>query len=177
MLTPSGTVRRSPSSKLVDVDEPMLVDVVALPWLVEVADPLLVEVVAPALVDVVALPWLVDVVSSTVVGVDEVGDVTLVGVEALVEDVASRDVPVASDEAKASDVLVDSVGVVIEVNVPSSPLAQATPTTASAATTDVRIPRTFLTICYLLGEPWGPLCVSPRQEVFRSCSRSSQGAS
>jgi hypothetical protein len=142
-------VRRSLSSRLVDVDEPLLVDVVA-PLLVDVVAPLLVEVVAP-----------------TVVGVDEVGEVILVGVVALVADVTSTDVPVASEEAEASDVLVDSLAVVIEVDVPSSPLAQATPTTASAATTDVTIPRTFLTICYLLGERWRQLCVFPRQEVFR----------
>lgn len=147
-MVPSGGTRPSLSSRLVDVDEPMLVDVVDVP-------PLLVDVVPGMLVDVEdedgddpLESTLVEVVSAVVGDDDDVGVVALVDVGG-----PPSDVTVACDEFVSSDVLLDSVAAVVtDVEVPSSALAHATPTTASAATTDVTIPTIFLTIqCLLRG--------------------------
>ncbi|HSM45689.1 MAG TPA: hypothetical protein VK969_11790 [Acidimicrobiia bacterium] len=147
MLTPSGTVRRSLSTLLVDVDEPMLVDVVELPSLVEV-DPLLVEVLVPLLVEVVA-PMLVDV--------DGVSSTTLDGVDAPIEpDDDSVTVGAVDRAGPCTDESAElAVFAVADVDEPSSEAAQATPTTANAATTDVSTPTVFLITWHLLGEVWG----------------------
>lgn len=134
MLVPSGTDRRSLSSKLVEVvDDPAaLVDV----------DPTVVDVVdvAPSsLVGVVLSSKLVEVVESSAM----VGVVTsaVVGAVLFLE--------------SSWDVLVDEPADVIDVDVASSLPAQATPTTASPATIDVNTASIFFNISYLLGEPWG----------------------
>lgn len=161
-----------PSSLLVDVDDPMLVDVVALPpVLVDDEDPMLVDVVAlpPELVDVVPRA-LVDVVAARLEEVDELSSLPVVGVEE-----SGAVTAVDGDESLTDTSAEVAVADVMEVDVPSSPLAQATPTTASAATTDVNIPSIFLIIRYLLCRTWRQLCNPSAQDVFRHRSRKSQG--
>jgi len=114
--------------------------------LVDVEDPSDVEVVdpGPSLVEVLAAidvevdeeeedrsASLVDVLGELVVGVVWSGVVWSGVVAPVVADESSTDVLVAPDE------LVEAPALVTDVAVPSSAPAQATPTTASAATTDV----------------------------------------
>jgi hypothetical protein len=119
------------SSMLVDVEDPSDVDVV---------DPgsSLVEVLAAIDVDVdeeeeERSASLVDVLGELVVGVVGSGVVGSGVVAPVVADESSTEVLVAPDE------LVEALALVTEVDAaaPSSAPAQATPTTASAATTDV----------------------------------------
>ena len=83
------------------------------------------------LVEVVTVASLEVVVSSEIVDdVDEFPDVT--------------------DEAVSADVLVDDPALVTEVEVSSSPLAQATPTTRRAAVTAVNVAIILLIMRWLL---------------------------
>jgi hypothetical protein len=125
VVTWSATLLPSLSSMLVDVEDPSDVDVV------DELSSLLVEVVAVIDVDVDEededrSASLVDVLGEVVVGVVGSGVVAPV-----VADESSTDVLVAPDE------LVEALALVTEVDVPSSPLAHATPTTARAATIEV----------------------------------------
>lgn len=151
MLTSSGTCRLSLSSMLVDVDEPTVVELVELPAAEVVELPAaLVDVVPGMLVDVEdeddeeSWSMLVDVDASTLVEVED-------------EDVEeSGTVPSVDDVETSADTVADvSVAAVTEVELPSSPLAQATPTTARPATTEVNTASIFLIIRYLLGESFG----------------------
>ncbi|HJQ77111.1 MAG TPA: hypothetical protein VJ948_07595 [Acidimicrobiia bacterium] len=121
--------------------------------LVEVLDPTLVEVVERS-------SALVDVVSSTVVGVDEATVAPVDDEESTVALVAadpsklapvvgvSTVAPAAADES--TEALVE-LSLVIDVELASFEPAQATPTTASAATTAVNTPNIFLIMGFLLG--------------------------
>ena len=134
-MAPSGTAARSLSSRLVEVDEPTVVDVVEVPELVEVVSCTLVEVVETIDVGVEdeeddPSSSLVDVVLRTVVGVDTSGVVA----------------PVDAVESSSS---MPGTGVeLVDRSVPdmTSPAAQAAPTTAIAATTEVNMPSAFLII-------------------------------
>jgi hypothetical protein len=140
----------------VEVVEPEEVDVVA-PMLVEVVEPeaLEVDVVLP---EVVTVTSLVEVVSSVVVGVDGFD-------EAVVADV--------TDVAVSADVLVDDPALVTDVEVSSPLLAQATPTTRTAAATAVRVAailRNMVGLLFCLSQ----LSTRTGQEVFSGVSRRSQ---
>jgi hypothetical protein len=133
------------SSTLVDVEDRSDVEVVE-------PSPLLVEVVAAIDVDVDEVElssMLVDVLGELVVGVVGSGVVGSGTVAPVVGDVTSTELTVAPD-----DELVEALALVTDVDVPSSVPAQATPTTASAATTDVATASTFLIICCLLVWIW-----------------------
>jgi len=135
VVTWSATLLPSLSSMLVDVEDPSDVEVV------DELSSLLVEVLAAIDVDVDEededrSASLVDVLGELLVGVVGPGVVGpgVVGsgvVAPVVADESSTDVLVAPDE------LVEALALVTDVDVPSSVPAQATPTTASAATTDV----------------------------------------